>query len=363
MNWRALPTIEQCEERLELLFPRAAFDTVMSNASAAWAVAAMIYVDAVVPAPPADLPDDVAWARPSTVLWMSHDAYARNDPASRAAWRTAALAGNARKRLAQLMADWGLPFDPQYADNSREQVRDETWPRWMDEGAVRVRPGVKTTSSAGRWALTEPFADLFVPGLSGHALLEQVEVFRDEHMSPGGKVRALTARQRGDQAHAVEVTLPNGTVRRLEPGEASVILKGVIELWAPARMKDPVVLTVSEPGDKVYTADSATIQRLGLAIDPTTLLPDALLVDIGPASPEFWIVEAVASDGPIDEDRKRSLLAWASRQRIPERSLRFLTAFGSRNAAPAKRRLKDLAVGTFAWYADEPERELHWYEL
>jgi hypothetical protein len=362
MSWRALPTIQQCSDRLEQVFPKSGFDTSMSNASAAWAVAALLYVDAVVPAS-GRLPDDATWARPSTVLWLSEDVYALRAVASRAAWREAALGHNAKKRVEALVVGWGLAFDPRYGDNSREQVRDETWPRWLDEGAMRTKPGVKTTSSAGRWALTDVFADLFDPSLGQGPLEKTIEAFRQNHMSPSGKVRAETARRRGDLAHAVDVTLPDGTVRHLEPGEASVILKGVIEQWAPARLKDPVVLSVSEPGDKVYTADSSFLRRLGLAIDPTTLLPDALIVDVGPSSPEFWIIESVATDGPISEDRKRALLRWATKQRIREDACHFLTAFGSRNASPAKRRLKDLATETYAWYADEPGHELAWYEL
>ncbi len=362
MTLRALPSLEQCASRLEQVFPRAAFDSSMSNASAAWAVAALLYVDAVVPVS-GGLAQDEVWARPTTVVWLSESVYARSDVASRSAWRAAALGPNAKKRVEQLVNRWGIAFEPRYGDNSREQFRDETWPRWLDEGAMRTRPGVKTTSSAGRWALTDVFADLFDPSLTGEGLMQAIETFRDDYMTPGGKVKALTARERRNRVHAVDVTLPDGTVRHLEPGEASVILKGVIERWAPARLSDPVVLTISEPGDKVYTADSAVLQSLGIAIDPTTLLPDAVLVDVALTPPDFWIVEAVASDGPIDEDRKRSLLRWAVEQRISEGACRFLTAFGSRNAGPAKRRLKDLAVGTYAWYADEPTRELHWYEI
>jgi hypothetical protein len=228
---------------------------------------------------------------------------------------------------------------------------------------MRVKPGVKTSSPQPRWALTDAFADLFEPGLSEPVVLERVEAFRQNHMSPGGKVKAVVARERGEKVHAIDVTLPDATVRRLEPGETSVILKGVIEQWAPVRLADPVVLSISEPGDKIYTADSEVMQRLGIVIDAATLLPDALLVDIESIPPAFWIIEAVASDGPIDEDRKRSLLRWAEKQRIPEESCYFLTAFGSRNSPPAKRRLKDLATGTYAWYADEPTHELAWYEL
>ena len=142
-----------------------------------------------------------------------------------------------------------------------------------------------------------------------------------------------------------------------------MILQGVIERWAPARLKDPVVLTISEPGAKFVTADEATMKSLGITLDPAKLLPDAVLVDVGADPVTFWIVEAVASDGEIDDDRKAALLRWARRHNIPEGSCRFLSAFASRNAGPAKRRLKDLAAGTFAWYLDEPGHELAWYEL
>jgi hypothetical protein len=74
-------------------------------------------------------------------------------------------------------------------------------------------------------------------------------------------------------------------------------------------------------------------------------------------------VEAVASDGPISESRRRRLLAWATEHRIPADRCQFLTAFLDRDSSPARRRLKDLAVGTYAWFEAEPTRELAWYEM
>jgi len=357
---RPLPALEECGRRLELIYPRSAFDTVLSNPLAAAAVAAMIYVDAIVP-DDGPLPTDATWARPSMCLWLSDAAYARVDAASRRAWWRAAMGG--AKRVAALLEEWGEQFEPRYADNTRETLRDETFPKWLDEGSMRVRSGIKTTSSQPRWALTTSFAALFDPQLASDEVVVAIDGWRDAHMSPGGRLKALTAQQREQRTHAIRVQLPDGEIRSLEPGEASVILKGVIETWAPARLADPVVLTISEPGEKIYTADNTVLLRLGIAIDTSTLLPDAVVVDIAATPPQFWIVEAVASDGPIDEDRKRALLRWAANQRIPENECRFLTAFGSRNSGPARRRLKDLAVGTYAWYADEPTRELAWYEL
>jgi len=129
------------------------------------------------------------------------------------------------------------------------------------------------------------------------------------------------------------------------------------------RLKKPVVLTISEPGDKVYLADSAMLAAVGITLNVSTLLPDALIVHVGTTPPAFWIVEAVATDGPIDEDRRQAFLRWAKDQHIPPGSCRFLSAFRSRNSDSARRRLKDLAVGTYAWYEDEPGHELAWYEI
>jgi len=151
--------------------------------------------------------------------------------------------------------------------------------------------------------------------------------------------------------------------RELEFGGASLILKGVVEQWAPARLANPVVLTISEPGRKILLADERRLRQLGLRIDAANLLPDCVIVDIGATPPRFWIVEAVASDGEIDETRRAELLRWAADQRIDPDSCSFLSAFISRNHTAARKRLKDLASGTFAWYLDEPERELAWYEL
>lgn len=93
------------------------------------------------------------------------------------------------------------------------------------------------------------------------------------------------------------------------------------------------------------------------------LLCDALLVDLATKPVTFWMVEAVSSDGPIDEDRKRQFLRWAEGNRIPTAACRFLTAFSSRTSSSARRRLKDLAESTHAWYADEPDRELSWRRI
>lgn len=363
MTYRAMLPLHHYAQRLGRIFPRDAFDTVLSAPAAGAAVAAMVYVNAVVDDDAGPPFATVRWARPSMCLWFSENAYHRQDAGSRTAWYEAALSGKAKERVTALHASWGSDFQPLYGDNTRETVRDEAFRAWLGHGALRRKPGMPTTSPLPRWALTSSFADLFHPSLQGDRLTAAINHWRDAHMTPGARLKALMVQERSQTSTMIPVMLPNGVVRSLEPGEASVILKGVIEHWAPARLMDPVVVTVSEPGDKVYVADHAILSRLGLRIDVTSLLPDAVLVDIGPSAPIFWMVEAVRSDGPIDEARKGALLDWARDQGIPEGGCEFLTAFGSRSSGAARRRLKDLAAGTYAWYADEPAHELAWYEL
>lgn len=345
-------------ERLALIFPRAAFDTVMSSPLAGHAVAAMIYVDAVVPA---DSSVVTKWSRPSTVTWMSDEVLARPSETDRAAWRSAAA--KSRKAVSDLLSSWGLSFTPAYADNSRETIRDETYRKWREAGALHKRSGKATSFPGPVWALAIDFADLFDPSLTDAALDEAVLAWRESHLSPGAKLKAAFASYEEQNSTSIKVTLPGGNTRTLEPGIASLILKGVIEHWAPARLAKPVVVSISEPGDKLFTGDNDLLKFLGISIQPSKMVPDAVLADLNEDPVKFWVVEAVNTDGPIDENRKAQLLTWAQQQKIQPADCRFLTAFRSRNDPAARKRLKDLAGDTYAWYADEPTNELSWHQL
>lgn len=59
----------------------------------------------------------------------------------------------------------------------------------------------------------------------------------------------------------------------------------------------------------------------------------------------------------------RQLTEWAAGYNVAASQMRFLTAFASRNAPPARKRLKDLVSDTYSWYADEPGQELYFGPL
>lgn len=349
---RPIVSRDLAAERLLKIFPREAFDTNLSSPISAAGIAALVYVGAVGP------DAETVWARPSTALWMQEEvlttAYSEE---RRRAWGKAAMRG--RKHVAALLSSWEMNFTQWYAQDTRESLRDDSWNLLHENNAMVTKPGVKTTSSAARWALADHFADLFDPALEGDDLDAAIVAWIETHMTTSARAKAMAVRDHAHSADAVKVTLPNGSVRLLETGHASLILKGVVEEWAPRKLHTPLVLAISEPGEKQAYVDEQRLRKLGVSISVSQLLPDALLFDAG-GDGTFWVVEAVHTDGPIDVGRKAQLLEWAAAQHIPPQQVAFLTAFESRNAAPAKRRLKDLASGTFAWFRDEPEFELQW---
>lgn len=354
---------DEAARRLEMLFPRAAFDNVLNGRIAGSAVAAMVYMGAVIED---DVPvtRECRVVRPSSCLWMQDEVLTHTSESDRERWFRAATAGTlAKKKIAALAAEWGYTFAQWYADNSRETLRDEAFAALRGFGALRRRADLPTTSGSPRWVLSASFAALFDPALTDAELALAVETWRSTRMSPGDRLRIRTEQRRHKAEHGVEVTFPNGERRLLETGDASLILQGIVEQWARARLIDPVVLTISEPGAKVYVTDAAEIAALGITINVSDVLPDALIVDIGTIPPTFWVIEAVASDGPVTEDRKADLIRWATDQHIPAEDVRFVSAFISRGHTTARKRLRDLAVGTLAWYLDEPTRELSWREI
>lgn len=354
---------QECRRRLQLVFPRSSFDTVASNPLAGAAVYTFLHAGAVAPDTGSALAGQV-YLRPTATLFMSDAAAARQNPEDRLAWQAAVNAMPAKRAVQALHDRWGVPFEPWYGDNNRETLRDEIFRLWQECGAVRQLPGLAVTASTPRWAITQSFADLFTPDLLGSELATAITLWQSQHLDANALVRIQTAQVRETRAGELEVMLPGGKTRSLEPGVASLIAKGVVELWAPIRLEDPVVLAISQPGDKLYGADAKVLRSLKIRLEVSRLLPDLIVADIRTDGPvTFWLVEVVATDGPVTTQRKAQLTAWATANDVRADSLRFLSAFESRGAAPARRRLKDLAEGTYAWFLDEPTRELSWHEI
>lgn len=299
----------------------------------------MIYIDAIEEAG--------VFLRPDQVTKMTDAQAERTSEEDRIDWRKATM----RPHKGDTPGRW-------YQPNTREPIRDETLRQgFVTLGAAVERTDVPTTSSAGRYALTKSFAALLHPDLKGEELERAIGLWQTNHLSLGARARVFLHKQAtvGGQGGVI-ARLPNGESRRLTDGPSSVIAKGVIEEFAPRFLEQPGLLWLSESAKKEDARDSALAEHLGLAIDAEKNLPDVILVDTGSNDTLFVFVEVVASDGPVNEDRRKALLSMVEAAGYQSRHAAFVTAYLDREGAAFRKTFSSVAWQTFAWCLTEPDK-------
>lgn len=337
-----LLTREEVRERLLQVFPPGtAFRANTTNPTAASTVFTALYIGAV--------EGSDQWLGPKHVYRMTEEQAAKIGPKA----RTAYIAAIRSPRGVIQGTRW-------YADNTREGIRDDTLREGLVAiGAVVERPGVPTTSSSPRYALTTSFAALFDPALTGKALTKAIADWQTATLNTGALARlAINRRGAGKTAGNVLVTFPNGETRLMKPGPSSEITQAVVEVFAPRFLTNPAVVFLSESGNKVVSRDDELAKSIGLSIQADKNLPDTILVDLGPTHPLLVFVEVVATDGPISERRKKALEQLVVDADFPAEHVAFVTAYLDRSKGAFEKTVDSLAWGSYAWFAAEPERLL-----
>lgn len=337
--------VPKVQKRLREIFPEGTANrNYCTRTIAARTVFVMLYVGAVAGAN--------RYIRPDQVTRMTDRQAGAQTTEQRLGWTRKSL----RKATSAIPRRW-------YAANTREPIRDETLREGLVRlGAVVVRPNLPTTSSAPRYALAESFAVLFDPALQDERLAAAIDDWQRQNLSAGALARVQLVRQGAVASRAgVLVTFPNGETRRLARGPSSQIARAVIEDFAPRFLADPGVIFLSESGNRVVARDEKLASAIGLEILPDRLLPDIVLVDLGAADPLLVFVEVVATGGPISTSRKDALLKLAMSAGYRAQQIAFLSAYLDRSQTAFRSTISELAWGSFAWFASEPDRiiQLH----
>jgi len=340
MNLPPLLPLTEIQNRLQDIFPEGTPHRAncVSPASAK-TIFVMLYLGA--------LEGRELWIRPDQVSRMSDAQALKVSDDDRLKWRPQSLS----KAKMEIQGRW-------YAVNTRESVRDDAIRNGLAlNGAVLVKSGVATTSSAGRYALQMEFAEIFNPGLKGSALASAIQKWQTKHLSAGARARiAILKRGSTKSSDYVSVTLPNGETRLLSAGPSSEITKKVVEDFAPRFLTNPAVLFISESGNKVITRDDELAKSVGLNIDADKNLPDVILADVAHAVGTLFVFEEVgATDGPISESRKDALLKKSKEAGFPPEHIAFVTAYLDRSRSAFKKSINQLAWGSYAWFASEPD--------
>lgn len=289
------------------------------------------------------------WIRPNQVTIMTDEQAAKTLIKERLAWVEFTLSTSKAKRDVK---GW-------YATDTREPIRDETI-RFglLSVGAATERKGLAVTSSSPRYALRKEFAALFDESLSGKVFETLASEWREKHLSKSALARQELVR-RGvavvADADKVRVAFPNGEARLLSPGPSSIISKAVVEKFAHRFLYEPAVLWLSESSNKVVARDDELAKKVGINIQAEKNLPDIILVETGGKEILFVFVEVVATDGPINQRRRDTLLDITLRAGYDQQHVAFLTAFEDRAASAYKKAVSELAWGSFVWFMSEPD--------
>jgi hypothetical protein len=111
-----------------------------------------------------------------------------------------------------------------------------------------------------------------------------------------------------------------------------------------------VIFTDDADGDRITEDDKEALRDAGLELRLGDAMPDVLLWNS--TTDALWVIEAVTSDGEVDDDKVRRLSAFSQRHGKP--SIGFTTAYPTwRVAAQRQGRHKNIAADTFVWIRED----------
>ncbi len=262
-----------------------------------------------------------------------------------ALWRDA---GAPLRGVTELM-DWmASNYGKRYAPNTRETIRRFTLHQFVQMGLVLLNPDdpSRPTNSPKSVYRVEP------------GVLALLRRYGTDEWA--GALAAWLASVEGnnrlaEQARAMEripVTLPDGRRFELTPGGQNVLVREIVEEFAPRFTPGGYVVYVGDAGRKHLVYDEQYMKKLGVEIDPHGKMPDVVIHH----TERNWLVlvEAVTSHGPVNvlrHNQLKDLFAGAAA------GLVFVTAFLHR--AAMRGYLPEIAWETEVWLADAPEHLIH----
>ncbi|MBL3598555.1 MAG: restriction endonuclease [gamma proteobacterium endosymbiont of Lamellibrachia anaximandri] len=347
-NLPKLLDVASIQDRLSQIFPEGTQNRVNHiNIVAARTIFVMLYLGAI--------EGSEYWIRPDQVTRMTDSQSKKIYGTDRLPWKKESV-----RRIPKDQPIVGRWYDV----NSREGVRDDCLRNALAETkAVIVRKDLPTTSSAGRYALEIEFAELFDPDVKGEQLEELITSWSDKHISNSARFRQkLMQRAANVGEEEILVTFPNKETRRLAPGPSSIIAKAVIEDFAVRFLEAPAVVWISESANKEDRADRDIADSIGLKIESDKHLPDIILADVHVKHTLIIFVEVVASNGPINDQRKEALLQLVMNAGMDSSHAAFITAYVDREDKAFRKTFATLAWQSFAWCMSEPDKIIGLHE-
>ena len=133
------------------------------------------------------------------------------------------------------------------------------------------------------------------------------------------------------------------------------LIRACCEVYAPKFLPGFEVLFVDDSdGDRISEGEREAMYGSGLDLSLGDAMPDAILWNR--KTDAVWIIEAVTSDGEVDQHKVDRVLAWAKRH--GKTSVGFTTAYPTwKVAAQRQGRHKNIAPGTCIWIREDAAKQ------
>ena len=234
-------------------------------------------------------------------------------------------------------------YNKKYADGSREYIRKDALHKFRMSGVIEDN-NVCTNSPNYSYRLTSE-AHYVIRAYN----TEFWDMAATEFANLRLQIRNRYAFKRMLQKIPVVI---NGIDYKLSPGAHNLLQKQILEKLLPLHIPNARCLYCGDTAVRNFYKETAELMRLNIDFDIHSKLPDVILyrADMN----RLYIIEAVASTGPISEDRLIELDRILSKV---ECSIVFITAFDKLETFRAFS--KEIAMCSAIWIAEIPEQIYH----
>lgn len=235
-----------------------------------------------------------------------------------------------------------------YAPNTRETIRRQTVHQFIQAALVIENPDDPSRPvNSPKWCYQiEPTVFNLLLQYGNDEWESQLA----EYLASAVTLRERYARQRTLNQVPVQINVNEEIT--LSAGKHSILLKQIIEEFAPRFVSGGKLVYVGDTGEKWGYFDKALLASLGITVDLHGKMPDVIIYD----TEKDWLllIEAVTSHGPVNPKRRIELeeLFMPVRDRIV-----YVTAFPTKSEL--SRHLADISWETEVWVASNPSHLIH----
>jgi hypothetical protein len=232
------------------------------------------------------------------------------------------------------------------------ELRDEVWPRLRELGIVR-RSYVLTAKEAkaeGRLIEYGVHRRAKSPN-NGYALTEEARTLLID-TSDRDWPKKLDRFLADDSDRRLRVLQHEAaTASAAAPGDHAKLMRAAADALRTTRLPDYQLVFIDDSDEeRIKDEWKRELEPRGLLPDLDSLWPDAVLVR--DADRSLWFIDAVTTDGEIDETRRGELEEWAAARGHTVAG--YTTAYETwKRTAARQAKVKNLAVGTNVWVAED----------